>query len=310
MSALTISSSAFYAFEFYFALQDSQKKLNQLGTLSASYLGQSDSEVSNSYQVIDVLKADKDVLHLCIYSESGELTQGYSAEPDHPCPESYTRLSDHTTDQVHQTFQINNQQENLGWLHLELRLADYHQRLGILGNYLLVIGLVSVALIVLLASRLKKIITAPVVNLSETLTRIVEDKDYSIRAIRDTDDDLGKMVVLFNQLLETIESEQDQLRSNEERFRKLADFSPVGIFEVDDQQNLIFVNQKWCDIHQIHAPEPTLEHLISCIAPADIADIRKSWLNMVRKHENLSREVQLLLPDGSRTWVHMMASPL
>jgi signal transduction histidine kinase len=74
---------------------------------------------------------------------------------------------------------------------------------GILaGSFLLIYGL---------SLRLQRLISGPVLHLSDTMKRVSLEKDYSIRARRETDDELGELMSGFNAMLEQIELRDDQL---------------------------------------------------------------------------------------------------
>lgn len=73
----------------------------------------------------------------------------------------------------------------------------------------------------ILSSRLQLLVSEPISNLTKTARQIATDKDYSARAIKESEDELGVLVQAFNTMLETIETQNSELidsnRSLEQR---------------------------------------------------------------------------------------------
>ncbi|HEY5996602.1 MAG TPA: histidine kinase dimerization/phospho-acceptor domain-containing protein, partial [Candidatus Deferrimicrobiaceae bacterium] len=68
-------------------------------------------------------------------------------------------------------------------------------------------GFVSYAL----SSRLQKIVSAPITNLTRTARLIAQAKDYSVRARQYNEDEIGVLVQSFNGMLDTIETQNAEL---------------------------------------------------------------------------------------------------
>jgi len=66
----------------------------------------------------------------------------------------------------------------------------------------------------ILSSRLQQIVSTPITNLTKTAQQISEQKDYSVRADQESDDDIGVLVKAFNVMLETIEFQNAELIDN------------------------------------------------------------------------------------------------
>ncbi len=107
------------------------------------------------------------------------------------------------------------------------------------GILLLVFGSAFVVAI-LVASRLQRFITEPVLNLAQTAQRIALQRDYSVRALKMGDDELGLLTDAFNQMLGQIETQDAAVRDSEGRYRLLFESSPVPmyVFELERQQFL------------------------------------------------------------------------
>ena len=91
---------------------------------------------------------------------------------------------------------------------------------------LVVTGLLVMALIValVLSAQLQTLVSQPVLSLSRTAAEVSARGDYSLRAQRTTDDELGELVDAFNRMLERIETREAELsRTNDELRREVAE---------------------------------------------------------------------------------------
>jgi signal transduction histidine kinase/ActR/RegA family two-component response regulator len=84
--------------------------------------------------------------------------------------------------------------------------------------------LIAFGVATLLSARLQALVSEPVADLSRTATAISRRGDYSIRATRRTDDELGVLVDEFNGMLDRIQSREAELsRANEELRHEIAE---------------------------------------------------------------------------------------
>jgi signal transduction histidine kinase/CheY-like chemotaxis protein len=102
--------------------------------------------------------------------------------------------------------------EQVGTIYIR---ADMEELLERFRQYLLILGLVFVAsslLALLLASRLQHLISDPIVELASVTRRVVEQRDYSVRATPAGRDEVGALIDGFNEMLAKIEDNDEQLR--------------------------------------------------------------------------------------------------
>ncbi len=94
--------------------------------------------------------------------------------------------------------------ELVGSLVVTAQMGEIVHRLA---QYALVVSLVLVGCsltALALSSRLQKAISGPILQLSGVVQRIRETRDYSIRAVRAGDDEVGTLVTGFNEMLHAI----------------------------------------------------------------------------------------------------------
>jgi PAS domain S-box-containing protein len=106
----------------------------------------------------------------------------------------------------------------------------------------------------------------------------------------------------FRDLTEQRQAEA-ALRRSEERFRVLADVSPVGIFSADPAGHTIFVNRRWCEIAGLTAEQAQGEGWTQALHPDDRQRVTAGWADAVRHGQSSSDEFRFLRPDGTVTWL-------
>jgi signal transduction histidine kinase/CheY-like chemotaxis protein len=76
---------------------------------------------------------------------------------------------------------------------------------------LAVVTLGSLLVALLLASRLQQVVSRPILHLAEIETRVSRERDYSLRAVKEADDELGLLIDGFNDMLGQIQSRDAEL---------------------------------------------------------------------------------------------------
>ncbi|MCG8534301.1 MAG: ATP-binding protein [Pseudomonadales bacterium] len=61
---------------------------------------------------------------------------------------------------------------------------------------------------------LQKAVTGPIYSLADTASSIAENRDFTVRATKVSDDEVGMMVDAFNSMLEAIEQRNNELKAN------------------------------------------------------------------------------------------------
>ncbi|MDY6991351.1 MAG: ATP-binding protein [Pseudomonadota bacterium] len=101
--------------------------------------------------------------------------------------------------------------EELGIVYIQSDLDELWQRLQSVGTIVLVVMLASLLLAFLLASKLQQIITGPIYHLLTTMKAVSTDKNYALRAEKTSQDELGRLIDGFNNMLTQIDSRDKEL---------------------------------------------------------------------------------------------------
>jgi len=98
---------------------------------------------------------------------------------------------------------------------------------------------------------------------------------------------------------------RNTLQVSEERFRLLASWVPLAIFQTDAQGNIIYANQYWqqqfgLSEDQIQGPAATWLQLIH---PEDREQIQTRWQNAVATAQAFTAKFRLQAVSGEIYWI-------
>jgi two-component system, sensor histidine kinase and response regulator len=96
--------------------------------------------------------------------------------------------------------------EAIGSIYLESDLIELRERLVRFVTILAVIMVAAVTVSLLLSSWLQRLISRPLLDLSEVARQVSSSKDYTLRAAARTTDEIGQLVNMFNGMLATVQS--------------------------------------------------------------------------------------------------------
>jgi len=220
---LLASTAALISLEYYLSKQDTAKKLGILSEVIASHtiLALSFNDVAMLQSNLATLEKDKSIVRGCIYTYSQRLIASYPPNQN-LCPVSLPQIIMESTDSLHKLTPIRSGEQNIGALYIESNRDELNQRIREFLYYSAAILLTAILLSFSLSSWLQSVVIFPLKNLGTTLRNLMQKKDYSIRAEKSADDELGDLTDLFNNLLNTVERENISLKTSTARFKKLA----------------------------------------------------------------------------------------
>ena len=98
-----------------------------------------------------------------------------------------------------------------GSLYMQSSLNELHQRMTRYAAIVVVVMLASFLVALALSRRLQGLIARPILHLVQIETLVTEEKNYSLRATKEADDELGLLIDGFNEMLEQIQSRDAEL---------------------------------------------------------------------------------------------------
>jgi signal transduction histidine kinase/ActR/RegA family two-component response regulator/HAMP domain-containing protein len=215
--ALLLVAVAFLAYE-YFAfrqtmVRDLYTQAEIIGNQSTAALTYDDQ--NNAGDILRALSAKKNIVAASLYKQNGDLFASYlvpernNSQPVPPRagPVGWRFLDDFLV--LFRPIKMNG--EVIGTIYLKSDLVELHTRLERYAASFALFTLVSLAVTYLLAMRLQRIISRPISHLAETARTVSAEKNYSIRARKESPDELGQLIDGFNEMLAQIQKRDDAL---------------------------------------------------------------------------------------------------
>ncbi len=214
--ALLLACAAFMGFDLIMFKKIKTRELMMTADLiaenSIAAIEFDDSETG--LQIISTLKANPSIEAAAIYVKSRGVfvsfkrdTSSKDAIPEKPLQEGGYLESNSL--KVFREFNINANSQIMVYIKSNLR-----EIIQTLKQYLLILVAVlfgSAFIVYILATRLQRRISGPITHLAETAERVAEEKNYSIRATKSSDDELGSLVERFNDMLVQIQHQDAEL---------------------------------------------------------------------------------------------------
>jgi signal transduction histidine kinase/ActR/RegA family two-component response regulator/HAMP domain-containing protein len=224
--ALLLVAVAFLTYE-YFAyrqamVRDLSTQAEIIGNQSTAALTYDDK--NNARDILRALNAKKNIVAAGLYEQNGDLFASYFVPernnsqpmPLRAGPDGWRFSDDFLV--LFRPIEMNG--ECIGTIYLKSDLTELHTRLERYAATFALLTLVSLAATYLLASRLQRIISRPISHLAETAKTVSAEKNYSIRAQKESPDELGQLIDGFNEMLGQIQKRDDALLQARDELEK------------------------------------------------------------------------------------------
>jgi signal transduction histidine kinase len=213
-AVLFLTCTAFFAYEFFTFRQTTVRHLTTLGEIIAanSTGALAFDSPEDAREILSALKAERNIVAACLYDEDGNLFSRYPTNTDLNFPVKATETGYHFNNAYLEGFQpVTQGKRRLGTLYLKSDLKVMYDRFKLYGIIaILVIG-ISSFLAYLLSRILQKSISKPILSLAEIAKAISDKHDYSVRATKLGNDELGSLTDSFNHMLTQIQEQNKTL---------------------------------------------------------------------------------------------------
>ncbi|MDQ8205269.1 response regulator [Pelagicoccus sp. SDUM812003] len=125
-------------------------------------------------------------------------------------------------------------------------LSEQYWRFGFKAGFIALTLIIGGIVVFIVSARLSRVVTQPILELSDTLRRISREQDFSQRQAKAHDDEVGHLVDSFNEMMQQIERRDDIIRANEERFRGYFELGIVGMAILDENGSFMEANGQLC----------------------------------------------------------------
>ena len=183
----------------------------------------------------------------------------------------------------------------------------------------------------LLARRLHRVISGPITHLADVAARVASERNYTVRARKHGDDELGRLVDVFNDMLAQIESRdaeleqrveertrrlteeiaeraraQEELRRSEDFLRKTQDVARLGSYVLDITTGEWTSSDTLDELFGIDSSYPhDVQSWVALIVPDERESVQRYFAeHVLRDRQRFDREYRIIRHcDGQERWV-------
>lgn len=225
---ILIACIAFFVYEYYIFRKVAVENISVIARITAANCtaALAFENTDDATEIIQTLKTEPHIVAAGIYDAKGKLFSKYFKDsvelilPINPQREQY-RFGDSYLEAVEPIVLEGRQ---LGALYLRSDLGALNERMVLYGIIVGFVLLASLLLTYILVKILKNNITEPIISLAQTAEKVSNNHDFSVRAVKMSDDELGILTNAFNVMLEQIQQRDRTLREfNETLEHKIKD---------------------------------------------------------------------------------------
>ncbi|MHC4770920.1 MAG: ATP-binding protein [Planctomycetota bacterium] len=174
-----------------------------------------------------------------------------------------------------------------------------------------IILLLSLPTTYLLATKLQRVVSKPIFSLAETARHVAVKKDYSVRALKHGEDEIGKLTDAFNNMLFQIEQSNKAISRSEEKHRRIIDnLTGSFVFTHDARGNFNYVSSSATDVLG-YSTEEFLTHYTEYLTDHPVnRDITKYKEQILKGVQQPSYEIQMYHKNGNLRWLEVSEVPV
>jgi PAS domain S-box-containing protein len=169
-----------------------------------------------------MLRSERSVEAAWILDKEGRVFAEYFSKPKHRVAAPLLAHGQHlfTGDALVLQRPIRHDNETIGAVCLRSNLDAFSKRLGQYGRIAGILLLASALLAFLLSIRLQRVISRPILELASTARSVALEKNYGVRAVKRSNDEIGALIDGFNDMLRQIQERDAALQTARDGLEK------------------------------------------------------------------------------------------
>jgi signal transduction histidine kinase len=189
-------------------------------------------DAKSANEIISALSSDHRIIEVTLYQKDGSVLASYGRSNLQDSKSIHSRQpeSAYFGDRSLIVFRdIEMDRERVGTIYLHFSLDSIF---SVFSKLVLIMVIVTICILLLtfvMATRLQALATKPVLDLARIAKSITNGKDYSIRAPKTTQNEIGDLIDGFNEMLDAIQEREKNLRySSETLILRSAEISAIN----------------------------------------------------------------------------------
>lgn len=235
--ALLINCIALFAYQFLTLRAAASRNLSILSEVVAanSTAALAFNNENDARTILSALQAERQIVVAALYDAEGQLFAKYPpSAPDNLLPTSEQfEKREYPNGGLSVYKPVTERDKRLGILFLRSDMSLLYATTFFSALIAFIIIVTSLTAAYFMSARLEKRISRPILALAATATAISERRDYSTRARKETEDEVGQLTDAFNHMLSRIQSQLGSLDLLSQTTRAIADRHDMpSIFKV------------------------------------------------------------------------------
>ncbi|MFN7971510.1 MAG: ATP-binding protein [Acidobacteriota bacterium] len=211
---LVLACGALFAYDLY---THRERMKDRLAVLLA-HRGQRrrslvSGETATVERLLGTLQAEPHIVAACVWNAKGQMFATYVREDATPAVPANPRpaMEAFSSEALDLFRDIRHDDRLVGTLWIQADSREIALRLKSYTGILAIVLLFATMVGVLVSARLQTVVTDPILYLVELQNNVSRRKDYALRAIKSSDDEIGLLVDGFNRMLEQIQARDAEL---------------------------------------------------------------------------------------------------
>jgi len=216
IAALLLAGSAFVIWEWTSLKQDMLSDISIQAEMTADNCkaALAFNDVEDAKETLKALKAESSIIFASVYTKENKVFASYHRPGTDPnATTTEIRVNGYSWDSGHLTIfkPIVLDRETIGTVCVCSDLSPMYQALSRNAENVIAVLLLASLAAYFISVRLQRIISDPILALAEVAKGVSEKKDYSARAFKQSNDEVGLLITAFNEMLEQIQQRDSEL---------------------------------------------------------------------------------------------------
>jgi signal transduction histidine kinase/HAMP domain-containing protein len=242
-----LTLAAFLTYEFFTHRKTAISELSGIGSIVAtnSTAALAFDSPQDAEEILSALRAEPQIVLAVLYDKDGNVFSVYPEGATGEMPvltgeEGYALKGGYL-----EGFQpVVQGDARLGTLFIRSNMTEAKQRFQLYFILAAVLAVGALVMAFIVSFRLQKRISRPILSLAKTAAQVSASRDYSLRASKENDDEIGSLTDAFNNMLSEIEAQNRELHARHVRLGNMVQGMADSYMCLDAQWRVTDANHR------------------------------------------------------------------